>query len=101
MIFFRGAWVAQSVKHPTLDFGSAHDLRVPEIKPPSGSLLTEQSLLGILSLLSLCPSPCSRAHVCICVHFSPLKTNKMKMKRILSFFGSRVVADFSLEVGLL
>jgi len=22
------AWVAQSVKHPTLDFGSGHDLRI-------------------------------------------------------------------------
>ena len=26
-----GAWVAQSVKHPTLDFGSGHDLIVCEI----------------------------------------------------------------------
>ena len=25
-----GAWVAQSVKHPTLDFGSGHDLTVRE-----------------------------------------------------------------------
>ena len=25
---FRGAWVAQLVKHLTLDFGSGHDLRV-------------------------------------------------------------------------
>ena len=28
------AWVALSVKHPTLDFGSGHDLTVHEIKPP-------------------------------------------------------------------
>ena len=28
-----GAWVAQSVKHPTLDFSSDHDLMVREIKP--------------------------------------------------------------------
>ena len=26
-------WVAQLVKHPTLDFGSGHDLAVHEIKP--------------------------------------------------------------------
>ena len=25
---WRGAWVAPTVKHPTLDFGSGHDLRV-------------------------------------------------------------------------
>ena len=28
-----GAWVAQSVKRPTLDFGSGHDLMVCEIEP--------------------------------------------------------------------
>ena len=28
----RGAWVAQSVKHPTLDFRSSQDLTVHEIK---------------------------------------------------------------------
>ena len=45
-----GPWVGQSVKHPTLDFGSGHDLTVHEFKPASGSMLTAQSLLGILSL---------------------------------------------------
>ena len=29
----RGAWVAQSVKQPTLGFGSDHDLTVHEFKP--------------------------------------------------------------------
>ena len=29
----RGAWVAQSIKRPTLDFGSGHDARVCEIEP--------------------------------------------------------------------
>ena len=29
-----GAWVAQLVKHLTLDFGSGHDLAVHEFKPP-------------------------------------------------------------------
>ena len=33
---YRGAWVAQSVKHPTLDFGSSHNLLVREIKPCVG-----------------------------------------------------------------
>ena len=28
--------MAQSVKGPTLDFGSGHDLRVPEFKPRVG-----------------------------------------------------------------
>jgi len=35
----RGLWVAQSVKHPTLDFGSGHDLGVLRSSPASGSAL--------------------------------------------------------------
>ena len=34
-----GAWVAQSVKHQTLDFGSGHDLRLMRLRPMSGSVL--------------------------------------------------------------
>ena len=30
---YRGAWVAQLVKHPILDFGSGHDLMVHELEP--------------------------------------------------------------------
>ena len=33
---FRGTWVAQSVEHLTLDFGSSHDLMVCEFKPHMG-----------------------------------------------------------------
>ena len=29
----RGAWVTQLVQHPTLEFGSGHDLKVCEFKP--------------------------------------------------------------------
>jgi len=46
-----GAWVAQLVKHPTLDFSSGQDLRVMRL----------QAWLGVclrFSLsLSFCPSP--------------------------------------------
>ena len=31
-----GAWVAQLVKHPTLDFSSGHDLMVHEFEPNMG-----------------------------------------------------------------
>ena len=34
--YFQGAWVAQLVKHPTLDFSSDHDLTVCEFKPYVG-----------------------------------------------------------------
>ena len=30
---YQGAWVAQSVKHLTLDFSSGHNLTVPGIEP--------------------------------------------------------------------
>ena len=49
-MLFWGAWVAQSVKRPTLDFGSGHDLMVADIKPALGSALKALSLLGILPL---------------------------------------------------
>ena len=43
-----GAWVAQLVKHPILDFSSGHDLRVLGSNPISGSMLSTECA---------CPSP--------------------------------------------
>ena len=42
--------MAQSVKRPTLDFSSGHDLMVRDFEPRLGSVLIVWSLLGILSL---------------------------------------------------
>ena len=39
----QGAWVAQWVEHPTLGFGSGHDLRVMRLSPMSSSVLSEES----------------------------------------------------------
>ena len=36
MVQLTGAWVAQSVEHPTLDFGSGHGLMVPMMEPYMG-----------------------------------------------------------------
>ena len=33
---WRGAWVAQSVEHPTLGFSSGHEPRVTGLNPESG-----------------------------------------------------------------
>ena len=59
-----GTWVAQSVKHSTLDFSSGHHLTVREFKPCSGpcadSVEPASDSLSPLSLslsLSFCPSP--------------------------------------------
>ena len=60
------AWMALSVERATLYFGSGHDLTVRGFEPHIGSVLSAQSLLGIL-VSSLCSSP-ARA--------LPLKVNK-------------------------
>ena len=39
----RGAWVAHSVRRPTVDFGSGHDLRVMRLSPVLGSMLSMES----------------------------------------------------------
>lgn len=36
-------WMAQSVKHLTLDFSSGHNLTVMQSSPASGSMLSEES----------------------------------------------------------
>ena len=38
-IFFLDAWVAQSVKHLTLDFSSGRDLTVLRLSPALGSMM--------------------------------------------------------------
>ena len=49
--------MAQSVKHPTLDFGSGHDLRIVSSSPILGSLLSAESAYDYLPLhLSASPS---------------------------------------------
>ena len=56
-LIFKGAWVAQSVKRPTLGFGSGHDLMVREFKPLIGlHAACAEPAWDSLSP-SLCPSP--------------------------------------------
>ena len=73
----RDAWVAQSVKHPTLDFssGSGHGLMVREVEPRVGVCADHaEPAWDSLSFLSL-PLPCSVS----------LSINKLKKKK-KSFF---------------
>ena len=55
-----GAWVAQLVKPPTLDFCSGHDLRVMRLSPAWGSMLGMEPAKD-----SLCPSATPR-HLLVC-----------------------------------
>ena len=61
-----GAWVAQSVKRPALDFGSGHDHMVCGFKPRIGLFAdsaepagNSHSLPFSLPLLHLCVQVCS------------------------------------------
>ena len=42
----RGTWVAQSLKHLALDFGSGHDLTVVRSSPMSDSTLNVEGILS-------------------------------------------------------
>ena len=46
----QGTWVAQSVKHPTLDFSAGHDLTVHEFMPHIGILSPSLSAHPLLML---------------------------------------------------
>ena len=72
----RGAWVAQLVRLPTLDFSSDHDLMVSEIEPLSGSVLAAWSLLEILSLLLYTPLPFPSHALSLSLTQNKLKINK-------------------------
>ena len=47
--------MAQSFEHPTLDFGSGHDLRVVRSSPVSGSVYSAESAQDSLPLLPFSP----------------------------------------------
>ena len=54
-------WMAQPVKHPTLDFGSGHNLMAPEIKPRVELHAVSAEPAWDSLTLPLCPSP---THAC-------------------------------------
>ena len=73
-----GTWVAQSVKHLTLDFGSGHDLTVHEFEP---HIYADSAKPAWDSLsLPLCPSP---AHSFARSLSLSLKINKLFRKKAL------------------
>ena len=56
-------WVAQSVKHQTLDFGSGHDLMICEFEPLVGLHADGvEPAWGSLSLLLSVPLPHTQVH---------------------------------------
>ena len=65
----RGAWVAQSPKHLTLDFGSGHALMVREFKPCVGFRAdnAEAAWDSLSPSLSAPPLLMLTFSVCVCV----------------------------------
>ena len=53
----QGAQVAQSVKYPTLDFGSGRDLRAVRSSPTSSWVLSAESAWDSLFLCPPTPTP--------------------------------------------
>ena len=53
----QGAWVAQMVKCPTLDFGSGHDLTLHEIEPWVWLCTNSTEPAWVFLSLSFCPYP--------------------------------------------
>ena len=53
----RGTWVAQLVKHPTLDLGSSHDLVVPKFEPCIRLCADDAEPTWDSVSPSLCPPP--------------------------------------------
>ena len=80
MDFSWGAWVAQPVKHPTLDWAQVMISQFVSLNLELGSVTTVQSLLGILSLsLSLSASPLLMLMLMLCLSLSK-SINKLKKK---------------------
>lgn len=50
---FRGTWMAESVKHLTLGFGSGHELRVMRSNPTLDAMLTAEFVSDSLSPVPL------------------------------------------------
>ena len=87
-----GTWVAPSVKHPTLGFGSGHDLMVHEFDPHVGLHADTMepawnSLSLSLSLLLSAPPLLSHS-LSLKINENSLK--KIKSKRNLAFSLSRI-----------
>ena len=70
-----GAWMAQLVKHPTLDFGSGHDLRVCEIDPCIGLYADSGACFGFFPSLSATAPPCPSPSCLVMLSLS-LRINK-------------------------
>ena len=78
ILMARGAWVAQLVEEPTLDFSPGHDPRVVGSNPVSDSVLNMEPAWDPLSL-SLCPTPPSPSQIKILKRYKKKRKNEILM----------------------
>ena len=78
----QGVRVAQSVEHPTRDFGSGLDLTVHGIEPQAG-LHTDRTELAwdSLSPALSAPPPLVHSHACVFSLSLSLKINRLKKQK--------------------
>ena len=100
--YFRGTCVAQSIKRPTLSFSWSHGF--VGSSPTSGSVLAAWGLLGILSPLSLCPSPTHAVSVSLKINWKKKYCFRTYQIKLLSSENaikqtSSIVIFFNFSVG--
>ena len=71
----RGAWVAQSVKHQTLEFGSGHDLMVHGLEAHIPLCTDSEEPAWDSLFLSLSLSLLHSFSLCVCLSLSQNKVN--------------------------
>ena len=70
---YRGAWEAQSVERPTLDFGSGRDLMIGEFEPCIGLPVDSSETVWDFLSPSLCPSPAYALSLCLEINVKKIK----------------------------
>ena len=90
--FFRGAWVAQSVEHLTLDFGSGHDPRVMGLSPMLGLTVIMEPAWDSLFLSLFLSPPAHSLSLSLSLCLSKL-TNKLSPSFCYIIFASLVLTE--------
>ena len=76
-----GAWVDQSVKHPTLDFSSGHDLTICKFEPRHQLCTDSMEPVWYFVSFSLCPSPACSLSLSKYIKINSKKKKKKRRRK--------------------